>query len=43
LNTSLPKYCYVTQELIVITLYSGHVCDVLCVNALILITRKDHG
>jgi hypothetical protein len=34
---------FVTQELNVITLYSGHVCDVLCINASVLGTHKDPG
>jgi hypothetical protein len=43
LNTSLYMYFFCNSRTLVITLYSGHVCAVLCVNALVLITRMDPG
>jgi hypothetical protein len=42
-NTSLPMYFFCNSRTHVITLYSGHVCDVLCVNASVLTTRMDPG
>jgi hypothetical protein len=38
-NTSLSLYFFCNSRTHVITLYSGHVCDVLCVNALVLTTH----
>jgi hypothetical protein len=43
LNTSLSMYPFCNSRTHVITLYSGHVCDALCINASVLATRKDPG
>jgi hypothetical protein len=40
-NTSLPMYFFCNSRIHVITLYSGHVCVVLCVNASVLAPRMD--
>jgi hypothetical protein len=42
-NTSLSMYFFCNSRTHVITLYLGHLCVVLCVNALVLITRMDPG
>jgi hypothetical protein len=42
-NTSLSMYLFCNSITHVISLYSDHVCDVLCVNASVLITHKDYG
>jgi hypothetical protein len=39
---SFPLY-FKLQTLHLITRYSGHVCDVLCVNTLVLATHMDPG
>jgi hypothetical protein len=41
LNTSLSMYFFCNSRTHVITLYSGHICAVLCINASVLITRMD--
>jgi hypothetical protein len=43
LNTSLSMYFFCNSRTYVITLYSGHVCAILCINALVLTTRMDPG
>jgi hypothetical protein len=43
LNTLLSMYFVCNSMTHVITLYSSHVCVVLCVNALVLTTRIDPG
>jgi hypothetical protein len=43
LNTSLSMYFFCNSRIHVITLYSGHVCAVLCINASVLITRMNLG
>jgi hypothetical protein len=40
---SLPLCFFCNSRTDVITLDSGHVCDILCVNASVLITRMDLG
>jgi hypothetical protein len=40
-NTSLPMYFFCNSRNHAITLYSGHVCIVLCVNASVLAPRMD--
>jgi hypothetical protein len=42
-NTSLSMYLFCNLRIYVITLYSGHVRVVLCVNALVLTPRMDPG
>jgi hypothetical protein len=42
-NTSLSIYFFCNSRTHVITLYSGHVCVVLCVNASVLVARMDPG
>jgi hypothetical protein len=42
-NTSLSMYFFCNSRTHVITFYSGHVCDVLCVNASVLTAHMDSG
>jgi hypothetical protein len=42
-NTSLSMYFFCNSRIHVITLYLGHVCVVLCINALVLAPRMDPG
>jgi hypothetical protein len=42
-NTSLSMYFFCDSKMYVITLDSGHVCVVLCVNASVLAPRMDPG
>jgi hypothetical protein len=40
-NTSLSMYFFCNSRNHVITLYSGHICVVLCINASVLAPRMD--
>jgi hypothetical protein len=42
-DTSLSMYFFCNSRTHVITLYSGNVCVVLCVNASVLVARMDPG
>jgi hypothetical protein len=42
-NTSLSMYFFYNSRTHVITLHSGHICNVLCSNALVLTTSMDLG
>jgi hypothetical protein len=42
-NTSLSMYFFYKSRIHVITLYSGHACVVLCVNASVLAPSMDPG
>jgi hypothetical protein len=42
-HTSLSMYIFYNSRIHVITLYSGHVCIVLCVNTLVLAPHMDLG
>jgi hypothetical protein len=42
-NTSISMYFFCNLRTHVITLYSGHVCDVLCINTLVSTTHMDSG
>jgi hypothetical protein len=42
-NTLLSMYFFCNSGHHVMTLYSGHICVVLCVNALVLSPRMDPG
>jgi hypothetical protein len=42
-NTLLSMYPFCNSRTNVISFYSGHVCDALCVNASVLITHKHPG
>jgi hypothetical protein len=42
-NTSLSMYFFCNSRIHVITLYSDHVCVVLCVNVSVLTPRMDPG
>jgi hypothetical protein len=41
LNTSASMYFFCNSRTHVITIYTGHVYDVLCINALVLAARMD--
>jgi hypothetical protein len=41
LHTSLSMYFFCNSRIHVITLYLGHVCVILCVNASVLAPRMD--
>jgi hypothetical protein len=40
-KTLLSMYLFCNSRTHLISIYSGHVCDVLCVNTSMLATRKD--
>jgi hypothetical protein len=42
-NTSLSMYFFCNSKTHVITLYLGHVCNVLCVNDSMLTSHMNHG
>jgi hypothetical protein len=42
-NTSLSMYFFCNSRIYAITLYLGHVCVVVCINALVLAPRMDPG
>jgi hypothetical protein len=42
-NTSLSMYFFYNSRTHVITIYSGHVCVILCVNASVLTNSMDPG
>jgi hypothetical protein len=42
-HTLLSMYIFCNSRIDVITLYSGNICVVLCVNASMLTHRMDHG
>jgi hypothetical protein len=42
-NTALSMYLFCKSRTHVITLYSGDLYDILCVNGSVLATRKDPG
>jgi hypothetical protein len=42
-NTSLSMYFFCNSRILVITLYLGHVCVVLSINALVLAPCMDPG